>query len=43
MGSFDASRLEICELGERPELGVVLENMHVFCVYQNRFGEPRDA
>tara|TARA_B110000037_G_scaffold186781_1_gene216955 strand:+ start:144 stop:752 length:609 start_codon:yes stop_codon:yes gene_type:complete len=43
MSSFDASRPEICELGERPELGVVPENMHVFCVRQNRFGEPKDA
>ena len=43
MNSFDASRPEICELGKRPELGVVPENMHVFCIRQNRFGEPKDA
>ncbi len=35
--------MEICELGERPPLGEVPENMHAFLVRQDRFGEPRDA
>ena len=33
----------IYELGEKPPLGAVPENMHVFCVRQDRFGEPKDA
>jgi crotonyl-CoA carboxylase/reductase len=35
--------MEICDLGERPALGEVPENMHAFLVRQDRFGEPRDA
>ena len=34
---------EIVALGERPELGVVPQNMHAFLVRQDRFGEPKDA
>ena len=34
---------KIYELGEKPTLGVVPENMHAFCVRQDRFGEPKDA
>ena len=34
---------KIYELGEKPPLGVVPENMHAFCVRQDRFGEPKDA
>ncbi len=33
----------IYELGDKPPLGAVPENMHVFCVRQDRFGEPKDA
>ena len=33
----------IYELGEKPPLGAVPENMHAFCVRQDRFGEPKDA
>ncbi|MEE3168230.1 MAG: alcohol dehydrogenase catalytic domain-containing protein, partial [Chloroflexota bacterium] len=40
----DTSQAEkIYELGEKPPLGVVPENMHAFCVRQDRFGEPKDA
>jgi crotonyl-CoA carboxylase/reductase len=35
--------MELCDLGERPALGEVPENMHAFLVRQDRFGEPRDA
>ena len=31
---------EIYELGEKPPLGVIPEKIHVFCVRQDRFGEP---
>ena len=42
--TFDTSRTEtINELGEKPPLGVVPENMHAFCVRQDRFAEPKDA
>ncbi|MED5391253.1 MAG: crotonyl-CoA carboxylase/reductase [Pseudomonadota bacterium] len=34
---------KIYELGEKPPLGAVPENMHAFCVRQDRFGEPKDA
>jgi crotonyl-CoA carboxylase/reductase len=34
---------KIYALGEKPPLGVVPENMHAFCVRQDRFGEPKDA
>jgi crotonyl-CoA carboxylase/reductase len=34
---------KIFALGEKPPLGVVPENMHAFCVRQDRFGEPKDA
>ena len=34
---------KIYELGEKPPLGVVPENMYAFCVRQDRFGEPKDA
>ena len=34
---------EIYELGEKPPLGAIPEKMHVFCVRQERFGEPKDA
>ena len=34
---------KIYELGEKPPLGLVPENMHAFCVRQDRFGEPKDA
>ena len=33
----------IYELGDKPPLGAVPENMHAFCVRQDRFGEPKDA
>ncbi len=35
--------MELCNLGERPPLGEVPENMHAFVVRQDRFGEPKDA
>ena len=35
--------MDICALGERPPLGEIPENMHVFAVRQDRFGEPEDA
>ena len=31
------------ELGDKPPLGEVPEQMHAFAVRQNRFGQPRDA
>ena len=34
---------KIYELGEKPPLDLVPENMHAFCVRQDRFGEPKDA
>ena len=33
----------IYELGDKPPLGAVPENMHACCVRQDRFGEPKDA
>ena len=39
----EATRPELLELGQRPELGIVPQKMHVFCVRQDRFGEPKDA
>ena len=38
-----SERPEIVALGEKPELGVVPENMHAFLVRQDRFGVPEDA
>lgn len=35
--------MDIRALGERPPLGETPENMHVFAVRQDRFGEPRNA
>ena len=35
--------MSLCDLGERPPLGEVPEQMHAFVVRQDRFGEPRDA
>lgn len=35
--------MEIHELGDRPTLGEVPENMHAFVVRQDRFGEPEKA
>lgn len=32
--------MEICELGNKPDLGVIPEKMHAFAVRQDRFGEP---
>ena len=40
---MSGSRPDIVALGERPELGVVPENMHAFAVRQDRFGAPKDA
>ncbi len=37
------ARPELLELGQRPVLGIVPQKMHVFCVRQDRFGEPKDA
>ena len=43
-GTSETSHVEkIYELGEKPPLGAVPENMHAFCVRQDRFGEPKDA
>jgi crotonyl-CoA carboxylase/reductase len=35
--------VKLCDLGERPPLGVVPEEMHAFVVRPERYGEPRDA
>lgn len=35
--------IELCDLGERPALGVVPKTMHAFVVRQSRFGPPREA
>ena len=35
--------MKICELGERPPLGEVPDEMHACIIRQDRFGEPRDA
>ncbi len=35
--------MELCDLGQRPALGDIPENMHAFLVRQDRFGQPRDA
>jgi len=35
--------LKLCDLGERPPLGEVPEQMHAFVVRPERYGEPRDA
>lgn len=40
---MSSARPDIVALGERPELGVVPQNMHAFLVRQDRFGEPKDA
>ena len=41
--SREATRPELLELGERPELGIIPKKMHAFCVRQDRFGDPKDA
>ncbi|SVE26943.1 uncharacterized protein METZ01_LOCUS479797, partial [marine metagenome] len=33
----EAARPELLELGQRSELGIVPQKMHVFCVRQDRF------
>ncbi len=43
MNTKGLARPDLLRLGERPELGVVPENMHAFCVRQDRFGEPENA
>jgi crotonyl-CoA carboxylase/reductase len=35
--------VKLCDLGERPSLGEVPEQMHAFVVRPERYGEPRDA
>ena len=35
--------MKLCELGQRPPLGVVPTEMHAVVVRQSRFGEPRAA
>ncbi len=35
--------MEICDLGQRPPLGEVPENMHAVLIRQDRFGEPESA
>lgn len=35
--------MKLCDLGERPPLGEVPEEMHAFVVRPERYGEPRDA
>ena len=35
--------MEICELGNKPDLGVIPEKMHAFTVRQDRFGEPNTS
>jgi crotonyl-CoA carboxylase/reductase len=37
------TEMKICELGERPPLGEVPEQMHAFAIRQDRFGEPRHS
>lgn len=41
--SHNAARPELLDLGDRPELGVIPNKMHAFCVRQDRFGEPKSA
>jgi crotonyl-CoA carboxylase/reductase len=43
MTSHSTQRPELLDLGDRPEIGVVPETMHAFCVRQDRFGKPIDA
>jgi len=35
--------MKLCDLGERPPVGEVPEQMHAFVVRPERYGEPRDA
>jgi crotonyl-CoA carboxylase/reductase len=35
--------MKLCDLGERPPLGEVPEQMHAFVVRPERYGEPREA
>ena len=35
--------MEICDLGQRPPLGEVPENMHAMVIRQDRFGEPETS
>ncbi len=35
--------MEICDLGQRPPMGEVPENMHTVLIRQDRFGEPESA
>ncbi len=43
MKSKNTVRQKLFELGDRPELGVIPEEMYAFCVRQDRYGQPNDA